>query len=152
MSTLRAMNDAEFKQYIDEAIINYAKERVKAGNWREEEAILKSREEYTELLPKGVKTQYNYLFSVVDKNEVVGMIWLNKEDDEVGFICEINILKKYQGMGYGKYAMKEIELVAKNLGLKKIELHVFGHNKTAINLYENLEYTVTNMCMSKRLL
>jgi ribosomal protein S18 acetylase RimI-like enzyme len=152
MSTLRAMNDAEFKQYIDEAIINYAKERVKAGNWSEEEAILKSREEYNELLPRGVKTQDNYLFCVVDKNEVVGMIWLNKEDDEVGFICEIKILKKYQGMGYGKYAMKEIEVVAKNLGLKKIELHVFGHNKAAINLYEDLEYAVTNMCMSKKLL
>jgi ribosomal protein S18 acetylase RimI-like enzyme len=47
--------------------------------------------------------------------------------------------------------MKEIESIARTLGLEQIELHVFGHNERAINLYEKLDYKVSNIIMSKKL-
>ena len=52
---------------------------------------------------------------------------------------------------YGKQAMTEIETIAKELSFSKIELHVFGHNKVAQNLYEKLDYEVTNIIMAKKL-
>nr|WP_244923495.1 GNAT family N-acetyltransferase [Peribacillus butanolivorans] len=41
--------------------------------------------------------------------------------------------------------MKEIEIIAKELGMKKISLHVFGHNKFARGLYEKSGYEITNI-------
>lgn len=45
--------------------------------------------------------------------------------------------------------MKETEIVAKDLGINKIGLHVFGHNKVPRGLYEKLGYEITNITMSK---
>jgi ribosomal protein S18 acetylase RimI-like enzyme len=47
--------------------------------------------------------------------------------------------------------MKAIEIIAKQLGLTRLGLHVFGHNEIARNLYETLEYRETNIRMEKSL-
>jgi ribosomal protein S18 acetylase RimI-like enzyme len=79
------------------------------------------------------------------------MLWLAKKTNDKGFIYDINILDNYQGRGFGKEAMKQIELIGKSLGLKKIGLHVFGHNKVARGLYEKLGYQTTNLIMEKEI-
>lgn len=148
---IKTMSSEEFNNYIDKAIYNYAKEKIKAGNWSEEEAFDKAKEEFNRLLPDKEKTKNHYFFSIYEVVEVIGMIWLNKQTNKHGFIYDINILDKYQGKGYGKQAMNEIELFARRMGIKKLELHVFNHNKKAINLYESLGYNPTNIMMSKAL-
>ncbi|EEL31163.1 N-acetyltransferase [Bacillus toyonensis] len=45
--------------------------------------------------------------------------------------------------------MKETEIIAKELGMTKIGLHVFGHNKVTRGLYEKLDYEITNIKMVK---
>lgn len=152
MSILRKMSSNEFKEYLDNAINSYAKEKIESGNWTEDEAFLRSKSEYNKLLPNGVNSDNNHLFSILNEtNEVIGIIWLNKKENNSSFIYDINIHENYQGKGYGHRAMKEIEGVAKTLGLDKIDLHVFGHNERAINLYEKLGYKATNIMMSKKL-
>jgi len=47
--------------------------------------------------------------------------------------------------------MKEIEKVGQELGMKKIGLHVFGHNKVARGLYDKLGYQTTNVLMEKEI-
>lgn len=142
MSILRKMSNIEFKNYIDNAIKSYAKEKIESGNWTEDD----------KLLPNGVNSNNNYLFSILNESDnVIGMIWLNAKENNLGFIYDLNIYKEYQGKGYGLKAMEEIENIARSLELEKIELHVFGHNTKAINLYEKLNYRKTNIIMSKKL-
>ncbi|WP_369899619.1 GNAT family N-acetyltransferase [Bacillus manliponensis] len=148
MVILKEMTTSQFESYIEEAIRSYAKQKVAAGNWASEEALSKSKEEFKRLLPDGEKTENNYLFTIFAEEEV-GMIWISRIFNEVGFIYKIQIAEAFQGKGYGKAAMKEIEIVAKELGMKKIELHVFGHNKVARHLYESLDYETTNIRMAK---
>ncbi|WP_419719892.1 GNAT family N-acetyltransferase [Lysinibacillus fusiformis] len=45
--------------------------------------------------------------------------------------------------------MKEAEIIAKQLGMNKIGLNVFGHNKIARGLYEKMGYEITNITMAK---
>ncbi|WP_060678713.1 GNAT family N-acetyltransferase [Virgibacillus halodenitrificans] len=144
MVTLRLMNSSEFQEYFNLATENYAKEKVIAGNWNEEESIIKAKTEYEKLLPKGKDTEKNYLY-----NQPIGIVWLEKKSNENGFIRDVRVFEKYQGLGYGKEAMKQIEMVGKELGLKKIGLHVFGHNRIARGLYEKLGYQTTNVMMIK---
>lgn len=142
MSILREMSSIEFENYIDNAIKSYAKEKIESGNWTEDD----------KLLPNGVNSNNNYLFSILNEiGKVIGMIWLNVNENNLGFIYDLNIYKEYQGKGYGLKAMEEIENIARSLELEKIELHVFGHNTKAINLYEKLNYKKTNIIMSKKL-
>ncbi|CEP95493.1 N-acetyltransferase GCN5 [[Clostridium] sordellii] len=142
MSILREMSSIEFENYIDNAIKSYAKEKIESGNWTEDD----------KLLPNGVNSNNNYLFSILNEiDKVIGMIWLNVKENNLGFIYDLNIYKEYQGKGYGLKAMEEIESIARSLELEKIELHVFGHNTKAINLYEKLNYKKTNIIMNKKL-
>lgn len=145
------MSPSEFQSYLVYAIKNYATEHVKAGNWKEKDAIAKATDVYEKLLPDGERTPNQEFFTIWDGNQEVGMIWFGKKADKKGYIYDINIWEDYQGRGYGKQAMNEIENVAKVLGIKNIELHVFGHNKAARNLYEKLGYVEVSIVMSKTL-
>ncbi|WP_409292714.1 GNAT family N-acetyltransferase [Peribacillus sp. SCS-37] len=151
MIRLAAMNAEDFQKYLTYAIEQYANEHVKSGNWKEEEAYGKAAQEYDVLLPDGEKTANHHLFTVRDGEQDAGMIWLAEKSENRGFIFDINIWEEYQGRGYGKKAMEEIEIKAKELGLKSIALHVFGHNGKARELYEKLGYIITNINMKKEL-
>lgn len=148
---LKIMNSDEFQQYLSYAVENFANEQIKSGNWEQEVAISKAVEIHKQLLPDGPNTNNNYLFTIRDGELKVGIVWLAKKDDNKGFIYDINIWKGNQGKGYGKQTMKQIEVKAKELGLKEIGLHVFGHNKVARGLYEKLGYVETNIKMEKSL-
>ncbi|MBY0099623.1 GNAT family N-acetyltransferase [Mesobacillus maritimus] len=151
MIKLVLMNSDEYQDYISSAIKGYAEEKVLSGNWSQEESISKAEEEYARLLPKGEKTENNFLYSIVKDDKSVGVIWLARLSDEKGYIYDINLFEKYRGYGYGKEAMKEIEKVGQELGMKKIGLHVFGHNKVARGLYDKLGYQTTNVLMEKEI-
>jgi RimJ/RimL family protein N-acetyltransferase len=151
MVTLRLMNSTEYQTYIQLAVESYAKEKVLAKNWSEEESISKAKMEFEKLLPKGEKTENNYLYTIQNEERTLGSVWLEQKNSENGFIRDIRISEKYQGLGYGNEAMKQIEIVGERLGLSKIGLHVFGHNKVARGLYEKLGYETTNVMMIKEI-
>lgn len=152
MITLQPMNQEEFKQYISYAIEDYAKDKITSGNWSEDEAIDLSRKSFERLLPKDEKTENNHLLSIFHNDILVGMIWISQKaptNPSEGFIYDFVIFEQYQGQGYGKKAMKEAEIIAKELGMNKIGLNVFGHNKIARGLYEKMGYEITNITMAK---
>lgn len=153
MVTLKAMNHEDFQEYVVSSMETYAKEKVASGNWSEAESLDLAKKDYKKLLPKGEKSEFNYLYSIFDTDVNVGVIWIaqkSPENKEEGFIYEIKIYDEYQGLGFGKKAMIEMETIAREeLGMKKIGLHVFGHNKIARGLYEKLGYETTNVVMAK---
>ena len=152
MISLKPMDQEEFKQYISYAIEDYAKDKIASGNWSEDEAINLSRESFERLLPNGEKTENNHLLSIFHDDILVGMILISQKapkNPNEGFIYDFVIFEQYQGQGYGKKAMKEAEIIAKELGMNKIGLNVFGHNKIARGLYEKMGYEITNITMAK---
>ncbi|MGE7931495.1 GNAT family N-acetyltransferase [Viridibacillus arvi] len=154
MIAFKPMNQEEFKQYLSFAIEDFAKDKVTSGNWSEDEAIDLSKKEFSRLLPKDEKSDHNHLFSIFNNQQLVGMIWIAQTSTTTtnpneGFIYDFIIFESHQGQGYGKQAMKEAEIIAKKLGINKIGLHVFDHNKIARGLYEKLDYEITNITMSK---
>lgn len=156
MVSLEPMTEAEFGGYLEHAIADYAEEKVKAGNWLPEGALEKSAQEFHKLLPEGVASAGQHLFSVVDgeTGERVGMIWFvasGSGQQPFAFIYDFRIDEAYQGRGYGKAALLALENEVRARGLGAISLHVFGHNQVARALYDKLGYEVTNLNMTKRL-
>ncbi|MCL4447507.1 MAG: GNAT family N-acetyltransferase [Candidatus Thermoplasmatota archaeon] len=157
MIELVPMDDNDFKEYLSGAIENYANEKIKSGNWNQSDAKERSRKEFETLLPEGTRTRGQHLFTIHDKatNEKVGMIWvgIREPEDEIAgaWIWDFMVYERERGKGYGKDALKALDKILKELGQKRVSLHVFGHNEVAIGLYSKSGYKVTNLVMSKDL-
>ena len=127
---------------------------MKAGYWSEEDALERSRQAFTNLLPQGTQTENNYLFRIMlaKNGEKVGMIWMKHDAPRPhGYIFDFILDETQRGKGYGKQAMLALEEIAKGMGIATLALHVFAHNTVAMNLYKKLGYEVTSQNMQKRL-
>jgi ribosomal protein S18 acetylase RimI-like enzyme len=148
------MTQSEFEAYLQSAIREYADEKVRAGNWQPAEAMQRSEQEYAKLLPDGLETKNEHLYSIVDdaRARPVGMIWFERKEGSarpLAFLYDFIIYEEFRRKGYGRRALAALEAKVKEMGLDKISLHVFGHNKAAFELYSKLGYKVTNILMSK---
>ena len=147
------MTQHEFEAFLERSIPEYAAEHVRAGNWIESESLEKSRKEFEKLLPQGLNSVDNFLYTLYDGEEAVGMIWMKIRDhrSKSGFIYDAFIDERFRGKGYGKSLMLLLEEKAREMELNSLELHVFGSNHVARKLYETIDYKVTSVNMSKKL-
>ena len=156
MVLLVPMNDQEFSAYIRSSIENYASEKVKSGNWKQENALNLAKEEFHRLLPDGIRTKDQYLLNIFDEKTEnnVGILWVgtSPRGNFLGaFIWDFLIHEKFRRKGYATQALKELEKFLKAMEIKQVSLHVFGHNHEAIALYQKAGYKVTNMNMSRQI-
>ncbi|MFC4158581.1 GNAT family N-acetyltransferase [Chitinimonas lacunae] len=156
MVVLRAMQENDFRRYLDAAVVDYATDKLKAGVWSKEEALEKARSEHRALLPQGLATPDHYLFNLYAEEEQteVGMLWFGiceQGGQREAFVYDIAIDPKWRRMGYATQAFLALEQRVRQMGLDAIGLHVFGHNKGAFALYEKLGYVPTSMKMKKSL-
>jgi GNAT superfamily N-acetyltransferase len=150
------MTEAEYDVYLPLTVQDYANENVRAGYWTPEESLERSRAAFSQLLPQGVATPDQHLYTIRDteSGKNIGIIWINlqtRRTPPTAFIYDISVDESERGKGYGKATMYAIEDEARRLGAKTIALHVFGHNKTAISLYQKVGYTTTSYNMRKDL-
>ncbi|WP_181350856.1 GNAT family N-acetyltransferase [Thalassobacillus sp. CUG 92003] len=148
---LKPMTDADFQQYREYAVKNYADEHVKAGNWQDDEAPRLADEQFHSLLPDGVHTKQHHLFKLHDEKEGdVGILWLNITLQDA-FIYDIEVEEVHRGKGFGKGAIQAVDSFCRANNVKQVRLHVFAHNQHAISLYEQMGYKMTDHMMAKRL-
>jgi ribosomal protein S18 acetylase RimI-like enzyme len=155
MITLEPLSQTELDAYLENAIREYADALVRAGNLQAEGALERSREEFAKLLPQGVETPKQYLYSIrVESGESIGILWFadRRETMEQGaFIYDFVIQPERRGRGYGAQAMRALEDKVRAIGLSRISLHVFGENHIARGLYTKMGYVETNVLMAKEL-
>ncbi|HSB89907.1 MAG TPA: GNAT family N-acetyltransferase [Anaerolineales bacterium] len=154
MVSLRAMTEEEFRSFLSKDIEDYAAEKVKAGNWTAEEALRRSQQDHDGLLPRGLASPHQHLYTIELDGEPVGRLWLStdpKLGGGVGFIYDVFVAEAFRRRGVAKQALRLLETEALQFGLKSLALHVFGFNTAARSMYEDLGYTVTNINMAKAL-
>jgi ribosomal protein S18 acetylase RimI-like enzyme len=155
MVRLEPMTEAEFHAYLEATIAEYAAEHVKGGRWSPTEALEESRKEIMQLLPDGLRSVDQHLFSIKNESEdQVGVLWFavrNLGGKRTAFIYDVRIDEAFQRRGYATQAFQALEILARDMRLAAISLHVFGHNTAARALYEKLGFVTTNVSMSKSL-
>lgn len=155
MLKLNRMTESDYKSYIENVIIDYAHENVKAGHWSDDEALQKSKDQTNNLLKNGLDSDGHYLFSVFDNEEdaKIGVLWVyvekNKRQDKSAFIYDIVVNENFRGKGYGKKTLEILENWCKNEDISSIALHVFAHNSVARNLYLKVGYKDMSYNMKK---
>lgn len=150
MVKLVPMQQEEFEPYLERDIQEYAEEHVRNGNWKPEEALERSRKEHQQLLPNGLQSEHQYLFSIIDEgsNQTLGVVWFQIENNQ-GFIYDFKINEEERGKGYGKQALRALDETLKSMNVESVGLHVFGDNVIARDLYRKMGFQVTGIFMKK---
>jgi ribosomal protein S18 acetylase RimI-like enzyme len=144
------MEQKDFDPYLERDIREYAEEHVRNGSWKKEEALEQSRKEHQQLLPDGLQSKNQYLFSIMDdeKNKKLGVLWVNIENNQA-FIYDFRIDDEYRGKGYGKQALMALDQKLQSMSVQSVSLHVFGDNITAQELYKKMGFEITDIHMRK---
>ncbi|MNK38601.1 putative N-acetyltransferase YycN [compost metagenome] len=154
MIKLRKMTEDEYADYLKESLPSYAEEKMKGEGLSKEDALKVAQDSFNRLLPQGLKTENQFLFSVTDtiSEKVIGTLWFAKKVEgtkSYAFIYDIILSPDVRGKGLGKELLSLAELEVRRLGLRSMGLHVFGHNQVAISLYEKTGFRTTNQIMVK---
>lgn len=154
MIRLEPMDEATYATWLETTIREYAEEKVEAGNWPASDALERSERSFAELLPDGRVTAGHELRSMIsDDGERVGYAWWVPEErpfGRVAFIYDIAVDPAHRRKGHAQAALGEIEVYAREHGCVGVELHVFGGNTGARQLYLRAGYVETNVTMLKR--
>lgn len=148
---LKAMTEQDFEVYQNIEIPRYAKENEKPRGMSAEEALEFSKKSFANLLPNGIKTP-NHFFFILEDEKRIGTLWLfiRQENNRKNlFVYNIEIEESRRGQGHGKMAMQKVCEFAKENGCQSVELHVFGHNLVARNLYISMGFEPTSIIMKK---
>lgn len=150
------MKENEYQDFTVQGIKSYAAENVRAGIWQASEAETKAEKLYRQLLPEGLATKDHFFYHLMEPEagRTVGHVWYGIRghgDARSIFLYDIAIDEIHRRKGFGTQAMVALEARAKEVNAVRIALHVFGHNRAARALYENLGYEVTNLQMVKDL-
>jgi ribosomal protein S18 acetylase RimI-like enzyme len=156
MVHLKPMTESEFQSYRKGAVEEYARQRVREGDWQPADALHKAEQEFLRMLPQGVNSKNQYLLSIqADQTDLnLGMLWFavrGAAPHLAAFIYDFMISEQFRQRGYGMQALSALDEKAKELGIATIALHVFGHNQAAIALYQKAGYEITNLQMAKKL-
>ena len=78
MVKLVPMDPADFGAYMERSITGYAADHVKSGNWQPADALEKARAEFNHLLPDGLQTKNEFIYSIVDEatGKKMGILWV----------------------------------------------------------------------------
>lgn len=151
---LRPMTVAEFDQYKQVSIPEYATEKVKSGDWSEAESLDISSHEFNRELPEGLNTSDHFLCTLVtESNQLnVGILWYaieQRADHKVAFIYDISIHPQHRRQGHATRALTALEAKTKAAGIKSIGLNVFGFNAQAYDLYKKFGFKPASIRMYK---
>ena len=149
------MNAEEFAAYLERAIPKFAQDKVASGQWSKASSLELSRQGYDELLPKGLATPENFLFTLREAatQVVVGALWYaiqKRAGQRIAYVYDVLVEPQHRHMGYATQAFQALEAEVRSLGLCGVALHVFGHNEAAQALYAKLGYQTTNIIMFKK--
>jgi ribosomal protein S18 acetylase RimI-like enzyme len=146
------MTESEFVEFAKDAVPAYAADKVASGQWAEAESLELSRNGFAKLLPQGLATPDNYLFTVRDEenNVSVGILWIAVQEragKRIAYVYDVSIKPGHRRKGHAARAFLELEALVRARGLSGIALSVMGHNAAAHLLYEKLGYrpTITEM-------
>jgi len=152
MVKLIPMERKDFEIFLERGIREYAEDHVRNGNWSAEEAMERSTKEFEQLLPDGINSKDQFLFSIIDvtNGNKIGTLWVQVKDQKA-FIYDFIVDEAFRGKGYGKQALAALDEELISMNVESIGLHVFGHNIIAQELYKKSGYEITNINMRKML-
>jgi ribosomal protein S18 acetylase RimI-like enzyme len=157
---LEPMTEAQYAVYLPFAQQDYARNIARSGAMSEAAAVEKAAEDFARRHSAGVDGDGGVdqpgrlLFTAYDGAAEVGMVGLRLEertDGTYAFGFDFRVEPELRRRGYGRAIMLAAERVCRDRGVVSVGLSVFGFNRGAQSLYEQLGFEVSAIQMIKRL-
>lgn len=133
---LERMTPERYTAFLDTEIEHYAREMLESGSHQDlETARADSRRQHAQLLPAGLDTPRQLLWSAFDGDREVGILWINVDGDRA-FIYDIEVDERCRRQGYGGAILRAGAHESAARGAVVLGLNVFGPNAGARALYE----------------
>lgn len=140
----RPMTEAEYGPWLELDVQAYADELVGTGMLAPVDALARSRRDYEELLPEGLRSPDRPLWILTANDEPVATLWLMHHlSPGLTWVASVEVRPEHRGRGHGRSVMRFAEQAARAAGDPIIGLNVFGNNSVAMSLYESLGYRAT---------
>lgn len=150
--TFAAFDPPGLAHWLVGARANYVKERMAAGDSKEE-AEANASASFERLLPDGSPAPGQLIGRVLSGGQSIGFLWIGPAgtDPKRWWVWDIVIDEAQRGRGYGRQAMLLAEQLARAAGATTIGLNVFAHNVVARSLCASLGYEESSVQMRKTL-
>jgi GNAT superfamily N-acetyltransferase len=148
------MSDDEYAEFRERSEARYANEIAAARAIPLSEARRKAVEEHQQLLSEGLRTPGHHLWTAYEGDQPVGDLWLHieaKPDGLHAFGYAFEVRPNLRRRGYGRAIAVAVEQKCREMSVVAIGLTVFGPNRAAQSLYEDLGFETTVLQMRKRL-
>lgn len=140
--SLDAMTAEEFATFRAVLADTYAQDRMTSGE-SAEQAREVADAQLVQLLPHGVHSDDQHLFTARAGGAVVGRLWIGT-DRPGAFVHDVEVVEGRRRQGHGSAIMRAAAHWAREQGADELRLDVFGHNTAAQALYERLGFEVAD--------
>ena len=148
------MTPEAFARYVEYAVKSYAEAHHKSGDSEPEEALDLAQKEYDRLLPDGLASPNQHLYSVFadGSTDPIGLLWFETREragKKSAYIYDIEMKPEARGKGYGTATLRALDAMLRERGIGRVSLYTMGWNAGARALYEREGFNVTGIAMSK---
>lgn len=163
---LRPLAPEEFDRFLELHIPAFAAAKAASGEWPAAAALDEARQAFARALPQGLASPRHELYALVAEGSVaessatgdsgaggarVGWLWLELRRDALvphAYLYELSIDEPFRRRGFGRQAIALAAARCREVGVSRLLLHVFDHNRAAIALYEQCGFTMTDHWMA----
>ncbi|MCU5775824.1 GNAT family N-acetyltransferase [Erwiniaceae bacterium BAC15a-03b] len=147
---LREMQPAEFAVWQQLFIEEYAGDLRANSGYSDLFARQRAQQTLDNYLEQGLETARQVLLCIEAQQQVVGYLWYQR-DEQSAYIQDFLVLPAFRGAGYGRQALRDLEVSLQQQGVVEIRLRVAANNPRAKALYEACQFQITGYNMSRML-
>lgn len=151
---LEQMSEQRYLSWFAETTSGFAAQQVEAGVASEPQARKDAARQFDGLLPLGLATPGQHVWSAFAGDTEVGYLWLGLRtpgDQVEGYVYDVAVPAHLRGRGFGRAILLAGEHLAHAMGATALELNVFAHNIGASQMYANLGYAARETHLTRRL-
>jgi ribosomal protein S18 acetylase RimI-like enzyme len=151
---LEPLGPGRFPAWAEESKRSFADAQVAAGLMPPADAAAYAEQQLPLLLPDGIGTPGQHIWTVHDGDAEVGHLWLRVQLEPDGweaYVLDIALHPDVRGRGLGRATMLAAEAQARGFGARAVLLNVFGYNRPALRLYAGLGYRPTAALLARPL-
>lgn len=144
------MSDAAYRVWVGPMTDDYAQSFVDAGILTPDEAAERAARDIAEILPEGIDTPGQHLWTAWDGDAAVGTLWVAVRDGgprPTAYVYLIEVSPEHRRRGHARAMMTWLAAWCRERDIASIGLNVFGHNLGAQRLYQELGFEATSISM-----
>jgi len=154
--------DSIYDEQIKDLLVDLQNYLIDIDDWHTQILPNNYRDDYFEMDLELINKQDGKIFLAIENDKIIGLVLgvvnLNDEIDKLtnncaktGNVLELIVKNSSRGHGIGKLLLNKIENYFKNINCTRINIEVFGPNKSALNFYLKNDYTIRDYIVSKKI-